>query len=402
MVVLLKADVTLNGQTVTATVYEDTDGDGTAENQESWELDDGVYHYQLRTLTGGTGNDYWVNLDFQNDGDTTFERRTASATVHAVTLETEPTRTAELTTDVTLNGETLQAVVNEDLSADGSTDTREKLNVGDGVTAYDLYAVSGGTGNDYWIRADLSSASETASPTVHAFTLDTTLTATDAGTITTASGSVLSSGETATLSEAGSITLSSATPLSAAEIAELVAATSLTDAVATVLSAAETTFWTPGTSVTDATATTLTAAEVAELVESGFVTATATPLTPSETATLSEAPGVTTGAATVLTPDEFPVTTEDGSLVTAAATPLSASETVEDVIAGTVTLNGSGVQGAKVYVIDTNSDTVVGTATTDTNGDYSVTVPAEPPYHVAVQYDDGSQKYNALSKPYIE
>ena len=71
-------------------------------------------------------------------------------------------------------------------------------------------------------------------------------------------------------------------------------------------------------------------------------------------------------------------------------------------ISGAVTLSGAGVSGARVYVIDTDAGEVAETATTDANGDYSVSVSSGPVYHVAVQYDDGSTQYNALSKPFVE
>lgn len=77
------------------------------------------------------------------------------------------------------------------------------------------------------------------------------------------------------------------------------------------------------------------------------------------------------------------------------------SATVPITISGTVTLSGSGVSGAKIHVIDDTNGDIEATTTTDSNGDYSVNVPAGETYHVTCQYDDGSAKYNSESKPYV-
>lgn len=78
-------------------------------------------------------------------------------------------------------------------------------------------------------------------------------------------------------------------------------------------------------------------------------------------------------------------------------------------LSGTVTLSGSAQSGVPVLVIDTDNSsdpsqwTIVETATTDSNGDWSVSGLAEDAderYHAIAQYDDGTQ-YNALSKPYL-
>ena len=66
-------------------------------------------------------------------------------------------------------------------------------------------------------------------------------------------------------------------------------------------------------------------------------------------------------------------------------------------IAGTVTNGGTGVSGATVYIIDSGSDAVVTTLTTDANGAFSYETGVAGTYHVAVQHDDGTTKYNAES-----
>jgi hypothetical protein len=78
-------------------------------------------------------------------------------------------------------------------------------------------------------------------------------------------------------------------------------------------------------------------------------------------------------------------------------------------LSGTVTLSGSAQANVPVLVVDTNNSsdpsnwTIAATATTDSNGDWSVSGLVEGAterYHAIVQYDDGTQ-YNALSKPYL-
>lgn len=71
-------------------------------------------------------------------------------------------------------------------------------------------------------------------------------------------------------------------------------------------------------------------------------------------------------------------------------------------ISGTVTLDGSGVSGAKVYVINDTDGTLEGSTTTDSNGDYSISVTGGITVHVAVQYEDGNgNQYNDHSKPFV-
>jgi hypothetical protein len=64
-------------------------------------------------------------------------------------------------------------------------------------------------------------------------------------------------------------------------------------------------------------------------------------------------------------------------------------------ITGTVSLSGSPVQGAYVYVFRKDTEEFVGYDTTDASGNYSVDVPANNVvYLVAVDYyDAGNAKY---------
>ncbi len=67
------------------------------------------------------------------------------------------------------------------------------------------------------------------------------------------------------------------------------------------------------------------------------------------------------------------------------------------VIAGQVTLSGSGVSGAIVRLIDTASNLEVGNTTTDGSGNYTFYADTTKLYHVCVEYTSGGNKYNAKS-----
>ena len=70
---------------------------------------------------------------------------------------------------------------------------------------------------------------------------------------------------------------------------------------------------------------------------------------------------------------------------------------------GEVVLDGSAVEGARILAVETTSDTVVDTTKTDANGQYATRQLTldDNIYHVIVQYDDGTDRYNAPSKPYL-
>lgn len=69
---------------------------------------------------------------------------------------------------------------------------------------------------------------------------------------------------------------------------------------------------------------------------------------------------------------------------------------------GTVTESGSAVQGAEIAAVNDTTDVIEDTSTTDSNGDYTLSVTGENNYHLTVQYEDGSgNTFNAVSKPYV-
>jgi hypothetical protein len=67
----LDYSVTLNGGSITATIYQDTSGDGTANKQESVNLQDGTNSTTLTNLDGGSGTAVWIEFDIISGGEET-------------------------------------------------------------------------------------------------------------------------------------------------------------------------------------------------------------------------------------------------------------------------------------------------------------------------------------------
>jgi len=78
----------------------------------------------------------------------------------------------DLTTDVALNGGTVDVTVYEDTTGDGSANNQESVSVADGTNTYTLSNLNGGQGNDYWVGVTLDDADITSSPTVNSLSLD--------------------------------------------------------------------------------------------------------------------------------------------------------------------------------------------------------------------------------------
>jgi hypothetical protein len=77
-------------------------------------------------------------------------------------------------------------------------------------------------------------------------------------------------------------------------------------------------------------------------------------------------------------------------------------DTLDAVISGTCTLNGSPVQNAVITLINSDTDAVVNTTTSDVNGDYSFTgLDVTVTYHVTAEYEDSPDQYNARSLPFM-
>lgn len=70
-------------------------------------------------------------------------------------------------------------------------------------------------------------------------------------------------------------------------------------------------------------------------------------------------------------------------------------------ISGTVTdTDGDALGGVKVVVINEANDSVAATATTASDGTYSVTVGSDS-YHILYSLEDGGQRYNTDSYPEV-
>jgi hypothetical protein len=85
----------LNGESADMTVYEDTDQDGTAEQQQTVSLSDGQATYTLGNLSGGSGNDYWIKFDLSTSDITT------TAVVDSATLSVTSGADADQNTNTT-------------------------------------------------------------------------------------------------------------------------------------------------------------------------------------------------------------------------------------------------------------------------------------------------------------
>lgn len=91
----------------------------------------------------------------------------------------------------------------------------------------------------------------------------------------------------------------------------------------------------------------------------------------------------------------------DGYTLSASPSYTAHPEEWEYAISGNVVQNGSGVSGAKIFIVDDTNGELLTTTTTDSNGDWSATAPSTE-IHVSAQYTDGNgDEYNAKSLPYI-
>lgn len=80
---------------------------------------------------------------------------------------------------------------------------------------------------------------------------------------------------------------------------------------------------------------------------------------------------------------------------------VTVSEASGGTIAGTVEFDLAGADGAEVFVIDTSNDTLAATTTTDSSGNFSVSV-STGEYHVVARYTDSNGvTYSDESRPFI-
>jgi hypothetical protein len=98
----LTTNATLNGQSITVTVYEDTDGDGTSNNSESVNIAGGTNTYSLSNLHGSTSNTFWINADLSGTVTSTPTLHSAELS-NFITAPTKP-RNVSLTVDSNTQG----------------------------------------------------------------------------------------------------------------------------------------------------------------------------------------------------------------------------------------------------------------------------------------------------------
>lgn len=79
--VVIEVDATPNGDTVEITVYEDTTGDGTADNGETFAVGAGRNEFSPTRLEMVPGNEIWWALTAIDDGDPTTAVDGLSVTV---------------------------------------------------------------------------------------------------------------------------------------------------------------------------------------------------------------------------------------------------------------------------------------------------------------------------------
>ena len=146
----LTAATTLNGQAAALFIYEDTSGNGVADNTTSVQLQDGTNTYSLSDFTGEPGSDYWIELELENSD---IEE---TAVIDYVEIEGV---SAVATVDANIQTETTATVtVYEDTSGDGSANNEETITLEDGQNSYSLTGLSGGEGNDYWMHIELENS----------------------------------------------------------------------------------------------------------------------------------------------------------------------------------------------------------------------------------------------------
>lgn len=77
----------------------------------------------------------------------------------AVATSLDTSSGPSLTTDATLNSQTLEITVYEDTDGDGQAENTETVTVSSsGANSHSLSNISGGSGNDYWLEINLSNS----------------------------------------------------------------------------------------------------------------------------------------------------------------------------------------------------------------------------------------------------
>jgi hypothetical protein len=184
MTIQITTDVTLNGQKIEVTAFEDTDSDGTAENQKTVSVPDGITDITLASLEGDSGYTYWFQIDLETaDGSTT-------PTVNSLSVsDFNPSVTTIATTDTTLNGGTVRMQVREDTDADGSIEQAASFIPSGGSGEETKLAGLDVPNNEYEVRVELETSDLTKTPSVDTLSLEA-----DSGSSVDSGGSIVDSG----------------------------------------------------------------------------------------------------------------------------------------------------------------------------------------------------------------
>lgn len=401
MPVTATINATLNGQSATVTAYEDTTGDGNADNQQAIPLRDGQGAYQFPALVGGTSNTYWLRFGLQTDDDTT------SPQVHSATVEPEADASIDLAYNATLNGQSAYATILEDTTGDGNADTWVKLPIPGGSGTLGVAGTSGTMSNDHWIRVDLETGDTSQTPQVDSLSISgiEQFIQADVATISiTGEDPSIQAGEATVGADAAVLDVVGVNPTIAAgpiTISADVADLAITAPDAAI--AAQATI-PADTGVLSAVGPNPSLAAGPTTIQADTATAT---LAGENPAIEAGAASISADAAVVsivlpnasIAAGEATIPADAGELQVVAQNADRVLDTVE--VSGTVELNGSGVQGAKVLAVNDSKGTLADTQITDSSGDYRFSLNPGDTYHIAVQYDNGSTKYNDESKPFI-
>lgn len=185
MSVDLTVVATLNGESANITIYEDLDGSGTADNQETISVSgSGTTNYTLSTLQGN-GSEYWPEIDLSTtDGISTAEIDSISidTSPNLTTIALDevvagldfflPTGAVTLESNVNLNNQSIDVTIYEDTNQDGTAENTQTISLVDGVDNTVATDLDGGASNDYWLEVSFSSNNAEESPQVNSLQLN--------------------------------------------------------------------------------------------------------------------------------------------------------------------------------------------------------------------------------------
>lgn len=135
------------------TVYEDTDGDGNADNVQTVKANrvDGGTSWVLDKLSG-SGAQYWIQTNAYEDGD--YVDAGSPVQIEALNISDVIGPRAYVSASIS-DTSSIDLTVYEDTTGDGNADNTEKIDAQNGAKLFTLDNLVGGGGNDYWFDAQL-------------------------------------------------------------------------------------------------------------------------------------------------------------------------------------------------------------------------------------------------------